>query len=81
MQRRQGAWTAPCLVSEQMPAQSIQCAFAQQIGMPLAGPGKVDDALGDDSVREIVCKAKARASHFKGEVQTLLSLGIDIEVV
>jgi len=23
--------------------------------MPLVGPGKFDDALGDDSVRKIVC--------------------------
>jgi putative tryptophan/tyrosine transport system substrate-binding protein len=32
-----------------VPAQILQCAFAQQTGMPLAGPGKFDDALGDDS--------------------------------
>jgi hypothetical protein len=33
--------------------------------MPLAGPGKFDDALGDDSVRKIVCKPEGRAGHFK----------------
>jgi hypothetical protein len=27
--------------------------------MPLAGPGKFNDALGDDSVRKIICEAKA----------------------
>jgi hypothetical protein len=64
-----------------MPAQILQCAFAQQIGMPLAGPCKFDDALGDDSVRKIVCKAKGRAGHFKCEVQNFLGFGIDIEVV
>src|SRR5262249_6087230 len=69
------------LVSEQMPAQILQCAFAQQAGMPLAGPGKFDDALGDDSVRKIVCKAEGRAGHFKSEVQDFFGSGIDIEVV
>jgi hypothetical protein len=64
-----------------MPAQSLQCAFAQQIGMPLAGPGKFDDALGDNSVRKIVCKAKGRAGHLKSEVQNFFGSGIDIEVV
>jgi hypothetical protein len=49
--------------------------------MPLAGSGEFDDALGDDSVRKIVCKAKGRAGHFKSEVQNLLGFGIDIEVV
>jgi hypothetical protein len=29
--------------------------------MPLAGPGKFDDLLGDDSVRKIVCKLKGCA--------------------
>src|SRR5262249_6039431 len=64
-----------------MPAKILQCAFAQQTGMPLAGPGKFDDALGDDSVRKIVCKAEGRAGHFKSEVENLLGFGIDIEVV
>jgi hypothetical protein len=64
-----------------MPAQILQCAFAQQTGMPLAGPGKFDDALGDDSVCKIVCKAEGRAGHFKCEVQNFFGSGIDIEVV
>jgi hypothetical protein len=49
--------------------------------LPLAGPGKFDDALGDDSIRKIVCKAKDRAGHFKSEVQNPLGFGIDIELV
>ena len=71
----------PWLVSEQMPAQILQRAFAQQTGMPLASPGKFDDALGDDSVRKIVCKAEGRAGHFEGEVQNFFGSGIGIEVV
>jgi hypothetical protein len=45
--------------------------------MPLAGPGKFDDALRDDSVGKIICKAEGRARHFKCEVQNLLGFGID----
>jgi hypothetical protein len=42
------------LVSVQMPAQFLNCAFTQEIGIALAGLGKFDDAFGDDSVGEIV---------------------------
>src|SRR5262249_34137775 len=49
--------------------------------MPLPGPGKFEDALSDDSVRKIVCKARGRAGHFKSEIQSLLGFRIDIEVV
>jgi hypothetical protein len=66
----------PSLVSEQVPAQILQCAFAQQTAMPLAGPGKFDDALGDDSVCKIVCKAEGRAGHFKCEIQNFFGSGI-----
>src|SRR5262249_2716671 len=55
--------------------------FAQQIGMPLAGPGKFDDALGDDSVRKIVRKAEGRASHFKRNIENSLGFGIGVEAV
>ena len=53
----------------------------QQTGMPLPGLGKFDDALGDDSVRKIVCKAEGGAGHFKCEVQNLPGFGIDIKVI
>ena len=32
--------------------------------MPLAGPGKFDDALGDDCVRKIVCKPEATLKRY-----------------
>jgi hypothetical protein len=34
------AWTVLPLVSEQMPAQFLQCALTQKIGIALAGLGK-----------------------------------------
>jgi hypothetical protein len=37
----------PLLVSEQVSAQFLNCAFTQQMRIALAGPGKFDDALGD----------------------------------
>jgi hypothetical protein len=45
-----------------VPAQILQCAFAQQTGMPLADPGTFDDALGDDSVCKIVCNESSAAT-------------------
>ena len=33
--------------------------------MPLAGPGKFDNLLGNNAVGEIVCKPERYASHFK----------------
>jgi hypothetical protein len=64
-----------------MPAQILQCAFAQNVGMPLAGPGKFDDLLGDDSVRKIVCKSKGCARHFKRDMEDSLGFGIGVEAV
>jgi hypothetical protein len=60
-------------------AESLQCAFAQQTGMPLAGPGKFDDLLGDDCVRKIVCKPKGCARHFKRDMEISLGFGIGVE--
>ena len=42
--------------------------------MPLSGPGKFDDLLGDDSVRKIVCKPKGCARHFKRDMENSLDL-------
>jgi hypothetical protein len=50
------------LVSVQMRAQFLDCAFTQEIGIALAGLGKFDNSLGDESVGEIVCKPKGYAS-------------------
>src|SRR5215813_9020814 len=49
--------------------------------MPLSGPGKFDDLLGDDSVRKIVCKPKGCARHFKRDMENSLGFGIGIEAV
>jgi hypothetical protein len=71
----------PLLVSVQMPAQFLNCAFTQEMGIVLAGLGKLDDALGDESVGEIVFEPKGYASHFERNTQNPLGFGIDIEVV
>ena len=39
-----------------MPAQLLGCALAKQIGIALAGLGKFDESLGDDSICKIVRK-------------------------
>jgi hypothetical protein len=44
----------PLLVSVQVSAQFLNCAFTLQMRIALAGLGKFDDALGDYSVGEIV---------------------------
>jgi hypothetical protein len=49
--------------------------------MPLAGPGKFDDLLGDDCVRKIVCKPKGCARHFKRDMEISLGFGIGVEAV
>jgi len=64
-----------------MPAQFLNCAFTQEMGIALAGLGKFDDALGDDPVGEIVCEPKRYASHFERDTQNRLGFGIDIEVI
>ena len=38
-------------------SKALQCARTQKIGIPLTGPNKFDDALRDDSVGKMVCKA------------------------
>jgi hypothetical protein len=60
---------------------AVPYAFAQNVGMPLAGPGKFDDLPGDDSVRKIVCKPKGCARHFKRDMENSLGFGIGVEVV
>ena len=45
------------LVSVQMPAQFLERALTQEIGIALARLGTLDDSFGDDSVGEIVCKS------------------------
>jgi hypothetical protein len=77
----QVVWTSPLLVSEQVIAQSLQCTFTQKIGIALAGLGKFDNGLGDDSVGEMVVKPKRHASHFECDTHNLLGFGIDIEVL
>jgi hypothetical protein len=54
-------------------------AFTQEMGISLAGLGKFDDPLGDES--EIVCKPKGYARHFERDTQNPLGFGIDIEAV
>jgi hypothetical protein len=66
--------------SEEARAQFLKCAFTQ-MRIALARLGKFDDALGDDSVGEIVFKPKRYAGHFERDTQKPLGLGIDIEVV
>jgi len=51
------------------------------MGIALAGLGKLDEALGDDSVGVMVCKPKRYASHFERDTQNPPGFGIDIEVV
>jgi len=63
-----------------MPAQLLQCALGQQIGMPLAGLGKFDDALGDDSVRKIVRKPEGCSRHLKCDIENPVGFSINIEV-
>jgi hypothetical protein len=63
-----------------MPAQFLERAFTQEIGIALAGLGKFDDSSGDDSVGEIVFKPKGYASHFEGDTQNPLGFGIGLEV-
>jgi hypothetical protein len=62
---------------------SMASRFADlmRIGIALAGLGKFDDTLSDNSVGEIVCKPKGYASHFECDTQNPLGFGIDIEVV
>src|SRR5258708_25266902 len=43
----------PVLVAVQMLAQFLQRVFTQEIGIALAGLGKFNDALCDDSVRKM----------------------------
>jgi hypothetical protein len=38
-----------------MPAQFLERAFTQELGTALAGLGKFNDSLGDESVGETVC--------------------------
>jgi hypothetical protein len=49
--------------------------------MPLAGPGKFDDLLGDESVGELVNKAEGNTSPFERDLQNPLGFGIGIELV
>jgi hypothetical protein len=44
------------LVTEQVPAQRLQCVFAQKLGIPLARLRKFNDLLSDHSISEIVCR-------------------------
>ena len=69
------------LVTEQVPAQCLQCAFAQTLGMPLARLRKFDDLLGNNAVGEIVGKPERYASHFKRDSQNPLGFGIDFGAV
>ena len=49
--------------------------------MPLAGPGKFDNLLGNNAVGEIVCKPERYASLFERDSQNPLGFGIGIELV
>ena len=66
------------LVSKQLPAYSLQRAFAQQIGIPLTGPGKFDDLPCDDPVRKIVRKPEGCSRHFKRDIKNPVGFSIDI---
>jgi len=68
------------LVSVQMPAQFLERALTQEIGIALARLGTFDDSFGDDSVGEIVCKSEGYASHFERDAQNPLGFRIGIEV-
>src|SRR5215472_1520185 len=59
-------------------AKFLQDIFTQEIGIVLAGLGKLDDALRDNFVGEIapVRKAKRRANHFKCHPHDALGLGV-----
>ena len=49
--------------------------------MPLAGPGKFDNLLGNNAIGEIVCKPERYASHLERDRQNPLGFGIGIELV
>src|SRR5215470_11767970 len=68
------------LVSVQMPAQFLERALTQDIGIALARLGTLDDSFGDDSVGEIVCKSEGYASHFERDAQNPLGFRTGIEV-
>ena len=53
----------------------------KNIGMPLAGLGKLDNLLGNNAVGEIVGKPERYASHFERDRQNPLGFGIGIELV
>src|SRR5215471_1556257 len=63
-----------------MPAQFLQRALTQKIGIALARLGTLDDSFGDDSVGEIVCKSEEYASHFERDAQNPLGFRTGIEV-
>src|SRR5215471_1736376 len=63
-----------------MPAQFLERALTQKIGIALARLGTLDDSFGDDSVGEIVCKSEGYASHFERDAQNLLGFRTGIEV-
>jgi hypothetical protein len=74
------ALAVPSLVSEQRPAQLLQRAFTQKIGIPLTGPGKFDDLPGDDPVRKIVRKPEGCSRHFKRDIKNPVGFSINVEV-